>query len=396
MSTILAFLVTGLALPVQVDQKRIEVAIQKGVEYLKTAKTPGVTFAKIDDSFELVLLTMVHAGVSPSDPKFQELLKRMLEGALERTYKVVLQAMILEELQRVKYQARIQDCAQFLVDNQCANGQWSYGEPTPFVRESRPAEVASEPKAEPASKVREFGAAPEKPKVIRRVTVKKQKEGPGVGDNSNSQYAMLGLRACHDAGVILPKEVLEQAKKWWTECQHGAGDKDAVASDGLVSGPPRGWCYSRKDVCAKHHQPYAGMTAGGVGAVAIADYILGIDWKKDTTLQSGLAWLVSHWSVTENKGPIEFDTAPKEELDYYLYALERAGMLLGIEKIGPHDWYAEGAGVLLAAQKADGSWHEAGVRRGNATWDTCFAILFLKKATRRLDVASEDAGKFRR
>jgi len=395
MMTLAALLLA--AAPAQIDQKKVDIAVQKGVEYLKTAKTPGFSYAKIDDSFEIVLLTMVHAGVSQNDPKFQEMLKKLLDEPLERTYKVALQAMILEELQRVKYQSRIQQCAQHLVDNQCANGQWSYGEPTAFAKDIPSNDIASGPEKapKPASKVREFGEPTEKPKVLRKVTVKKQKDGPGIGDNSNSQYAMLGLRACHDAGVLLPKEVLELAKKWWTECQHGSSDKDMVASDGLVSGPPRGWCYNRKDVCDKTHRAYAGMTAGGVGAVAICDYILGIDWKKDATLRSGLAWLTSHWSVTENKGPIEFDAAPKEELYYYLYALERAGMLLGVDKIGPHDWYAEGAEYLLSAQKADGSW-TPGARRSNATWDTCFAVLFLKKATRRLDVASEDAGKTKR
>jgi hypothetical protein len=389
MKTIAALLLMCAAAAAQVDQKRVDDSVRKGVEFLKTAKTPAVGFAKIDDTFELVLWTMVHAGVPQTDPKFQELFKKMLEGPLERTYKVVLQAMILEEVDRVKHQHRIVQCAQFLVDNQCQNGQWSYGEPTVYAKDSGPNEVASLPREKPKEKPKEFGAAKEKPKVVKRVPVKKQKDGPAAGDNSNSMYAALGLRACHDAGVILPKDVVELAKKWYVECQHGADEKGAVATDGLASGTPRGWCYNRKDVCAKHHSAYAGMTAGGVGAVAICDYILEVDWKKDAAVRSGLAWLVAHWSVTENPGPIEFDSAPKTELYYYLYALERAGMLLGIEKIGKHDWYAEGAEAILAAQKADGSW-DPGAKRSNSTWDTCFAILFLKKATHRLDVASED------
>ncbi len=379
----------------QVDPKRVDDAIRKGVEFLKTAKTPGVGFAKIVDTYDLVLLALVHAGVPEGDPRFQELFKRMMDEPLERTYKVVLQAMILEELDRSKHQGKIAQCAQFLVDNQCANGQWSYGEPSAFVKEAPPSRDVST-SAKP--KVRDFGdPGKEKPKVTRKIPVKKMKSGPEAGDNSNSQYAALGLRACHDAGIVLPKEVVELARKWWIECQHPAdGDKGAVATDGLASGPPRGWCYSRKDVCAKKHQPYAGMTAGGVGAVAICDHILDLDWKKDPAVKSGLAWLVSRWSVTENAGPIEFDSSPKEELYYSLYALERAGMLLGIQKVGRHDWYAEGAEAILAAQKADGSWNDGAAQRGNSTWDTCYAILFLKKATRGLDVASEDVAKPRK
>ncbi|MBV8881254.1 MAG: hypothetical protein JO332_14910, partial [Planctomycetaceae bacterium] len=77
---------------------------------------------------------------------------------------------------------------------------------------------------------------------------------------------------------------------------------------------------------------------------------------------------------------------------YYLYALERAGMLLDVPTIAKHDWYAEGAAAILDAQKADGSWF-GGANRCKPTWDTCFAILFLKKATQRLEVASEDRAR---
>jgi hypothetical protein len=76
-------------------------------------------------------------------------------------------------------------------------------------------------------------------------------------------------------------------------------------------------------------------------------------------------------------------------LSYYLYALERAGMLTGVEKIGSHDWYAEGAKYLLDHQRADGSW--PGGEEEEAVWNTCFAILFLKRSTRPLiDVPSVD------
>jgi hypothetical protein len=67
-------------------------------------------------------------------------------------------------------------------------------------------------------------------------------------------------------------------------------------------------------------------------------------------------------------------------------------MLLDMPTIGKHDWYNEGAKQLLDDQKADGSW-VAGGGRSNSTWDTCYAILFLKKATARLEVVSEDRKK---
>jgi hypothetical protein len=55
--------------------------------------------------------------------------------------------------------------------------------------------------------------------------------------------------------------------------------------------------------------------------------------------------------------------------------------------MGKHDWWKEGAEYLLGAQTADGSWpgSEQGGRQGGDVTsplvNTCFAILFLKKAT---------------
>jgi hypothetical protein len=92
--------------------------------------------------------------------------------------------------------------------------------------------------------------------------------------------------------------------------------------------------------------------------------------------------------VTENVGPCQTGGQDKKEfLYYYLYALERAGMLYDTALIGNHDWYLDGARVILAAQKPDGSWAESGPATMRPTWDTCFAILFLKRATRPLVVS---------
>jgi len=384
-------LLAALTPQAAVDQTRVDGAVKKGVEFLRTAKTPGVSFAKISDSSELVLLTFVVAGVKESDDRFQEMFRKMMEAPLERTYSVVLQAMILEELDRVKYQSRIAQCAQFLLDNQCLNGQWSYGEVSAYVKDIPPPKDVATP-AQPRDGVREFGksAKKEKPKVKSRIAVRKMKDGPATGDNSNSQYAALGLRACFDAGIVFPKETVLLARKWWLESQHSEAAEDkGVATGGDVPAPARGWCYSKASVCAKNHRPYASMTAGAVGALAICDYILDQDRRKDSAIKSGLSWLNEHWSVTANEGPVEFDSSSKTEYYYFLYALERAGMLLDVPAVGKHDWYGEGAAAILAAQKADGSWY-GGAKRCNSTWDTCFAILFLKKATQRLDVVSED------
>jgi len=392
-----------------VDQKKIADAIAAGVEYLKKTPSPG-THHDMTNTDELVLLTLVEARVPDNDPAVRKLLDGVLAANLERTYKVVLQAMVLEELDRVKYQDRIWQCAQFLVDNQGPTGQWGYGEPTAAVKNVPTA--AKNPVASGGSGPRPVTpdvlaamAAGEriKPPVVRKLSVSKTKEGPAGGDNSNSQYAALGLRACHDAGIKIPESVVLLAKKFWYDTQHPATEAGGKKVDvGVATGPgasemppaaPRGWCYGDSYGVCKGGPAYAAMTAGATGTVVIYDYIQGKDWKKNEHVRSGMAWFAKNWSVTENLGPSEVeDGAANSYYYYYLYALERLGMLYDTGKIGGHLWYPEGAKFLLDAQGKDGSWN--GSRPGQPVWDTCFAILFLKRATRPL-VAS-DGGSTRR
>lgn len=61
---------------------------------------------------------------------------------------------------------------------------------------------------------------------------------------------------------------------------------------------------------------------------------------------------------------------------YYLWSLERVAVTYNLSTIGGKDWYAWGAGIILANQLPDGSWSD----RFPGVPDTCFALLFLKRA----------------
>ena len=330
--------------PPEIDPAKVDAAIKAGVGYLRTKmwKLNGT-----NKNFpELVLLMLVHAGIPKGDALYDLLLKTVLEVPLETTYRVALQAVALEEIDRATHQKRIFQCAQFLVDNQCGNGQWSYGEPTTYL----------EPVPSPDLDIATGDAVPgQKPAVKQKYPVKRQREGPDHGDNSNAQYALLGLRSCHEAGILIPKELIQRAALWWRETQGAKG----------------GWSYG-----PKKNSSYGSMTAGAVSALALCDYLLEFDWKKDTTLAAGLTWLRDNFTVSENPG------RQATHHYYYLYALERACRITDTQKLGKADWYYEGAKFLLENQVQDGSWERRPV-------DTCFAILFLRRATRPL-VASVD------
>ncbi len=372
---LLAFILAGPA--AAQDQVAIDAAIKKGVSYLRGAPSPA-THAGLKDSDELILYTLLVAEVPEEDATFQKYFRKMMNGPLEKTYKVALQAMILEELDRVKYQGRIAMCAQFLVDNQCDNGQWSYGNPSEHVKEIDTTDVATAASPAPerpldGPRVYGGGAGVKvKPKIVRKIAVKKMKGGPESGDNSNTQYAALGLRACYDSGVMIPEGVVVLAVRWWRESMHPPTEKDGVYGG-------RGWNY--RDLSRDERKPYHSMTAGGVGSLVIYNYMLGRDWRNDSYVKAGMKWMTDHFSVNKNY--------------YYMYGLERVGILYGTDTFGDHAWYKKGADVLLKAQAADGHWGDnKDDRKDRNTHDTCFAILFLKKATRPL-VASEDKTKMR-
>ena len=81
----------------------------------------------------------------------------------------------------------------------------------------------------------------------------------------------------------------------------------------------------------------------------------------------GEDWVIKNYNIRNPTGwPI-----------YYLYGLERIAALADAKKLGPHDWYADGAHQLLTTQRDDGS----GYGVGNISPSTCLAIIFLSKAT---------------
>ncbi len=368
-----------------VEMTKVDAAIAKGVEFLKgKGDYPGhgVPGDRSCRSDELVLLTLVAAGRSVSDDKVSQLLKNVLDTPIERTYSSALQAMVLDDIDRIKYQNRIWQCAQHLVDNQCKNGQWSYGDATEAVK-GVPTGTPTSTATGGAGGIKVYVVPGErnKPKPLKRLSVRRTKDGPDNGDNSNSQYAALGLRAAYDAGISIPGDTVALALRWWKENQKDKAEKgrEAVSTGTVDLGPPRGWCYFY-DNGHEDHKSFGSMSAGAVASMVIYHYMLGNDWWRDSSVKSGLSWVAANFSVTVNPGsPCTFGNNERTQYHYYLYALERVGMLYGTVKVGAHAWYAEGAKELLNAQKEDGSWE--GSDGSNSTWDTCFAILFLKRAT---------------
>lgn len=348
----------------KVDQGKVDQAVEQGARFLLSEVEGGLDSIShpvggTNGLEELVLYTLLHAGADPTSAAFQKLVEKVTTKKLERTYNVSVRAMALESLDKQKYQQHLAQCAQFLVDNQCSNGQWGYG---------------SAVEVPPVKDVATGGGDGAKPKSggaksLPRITIRRRGKGPANGDNSNSQYAALGIRACLMASIDLPKETLTDALKWWEGAQNGDG----------------GWAYD--DHGQKGGGSYGSMTAGGVGACLIYRSLLRMEFKRDAKVLSGFKWMDDHFLVDANPEHTNIPQGPYPQMwhYYWLYAVERTGMLYGTESFGKHEWYPEGANWLLSNQKGNGAWVTQGMQSlGGSVADTCFAILFLRRATKPL------------
>ena len=149
------------------------------------------------------------------------------------------------------------------------------------------------------------------------------------------------------------------------------------------------------------------MTGCGIGNLLIAREMVAKDkkaraWfmesgmlkKVDQAIFDGLAWLDLHWSsFTNTKSRYGYHV-------YYLYCLERAMDILGKRLIGKRLWYPPGAKEILSRQKKAQStfltkkgkkrtedavfWMTSSTHEPKDVLDTCFALLYLKRATRGL------------
>jgi hypothetical protein len=196
-------------------------------------------------------------------------------------------------------------------------------------------------------------------------------KAPATGryDLSNTQLALLALREAAKAGVEVPSIVWQKALKLYM---------DNWQADGS-------WNYglgSRSEGMGEKTPGYGSMTAAGLGSLLICTDMLdlaggcpcrgGASATSKGTLDKYadrcLTWMDKNFKIDANP------KAPGGALGYpmsWLFSVERCAAASGYKYFGTHDWYREGAEVLVKNQKADGTW--------GTLSETCFAALFLYK-----------------
>lgn len=154
----------------------------------------------------------------------------------------------------------------------------------------------------------------------------------------------------------------------------------------------RGFSYIKSNdakLDADERNPSGSMTACGIGAIIMARYIL--TKHDDATfkgrnqaqiqqaLYDGCAWLDANWSPYENPNRQRVNIYHI----YYVYCFERAFDLINNRRLGNRDWYIEMAEQLVGRQnKEKGFWDSNTTHKPEKVLDTCFALLFLKRSTK--------------
>ncbi len=215
----------------------------------------------------------------------------------------------------------------------------------------------------------------------------------GENDLSSTQLATLALFSAHQLGIRVKPKYWEDILSYSMEQQADQGAEmvyvDPATKEKRIA-QARGFSYMKGDPTPKHGQPSGSMTACGLANVMMARFVLTDGarqrkrWDKradaakvQASVYDGLAWLDHNWSP--------FDNPPGRPFNYhvyYLYSLERAMDLIGDQLVGKHAWYSEMGQELINRQDADGHWNSNSTHEPKDTLDTCFALLFLKRATK--------------
>jgi prenyltransferase beta subunit len=295
---------------------RVNRAIALGVDYLKGQQRPDGSFPGHEGDHPggttaLVAFALSESGLRRNDEALQQALRALEGNEFRSTYSAAVHLFLCESLGELgPRRAAAERSLAFLLEHQ-EGGVWAY------------------PGRHPC--------------------------------NSNTQFALLALRAAARLGLALPEQhVLAAAEGLWA-FQHRSG----------------GFLYE-----IDAGEPYAGITAAALASLAVLDELAAGSTRAQSALQkhqrdraAAERWLERRFDLTRNA--YEDGSWTPFWHHAYMWAVERWCGLTGRERFAGRDWYAEGAGWLVDTQARDGSWTSDDKPLEN----TCFALLFLRRAT---------------
>lgn len=415
-----------LSLPAD-DQAKVNQAIAKGVKYLKQhpPKRGSPHFAGHQAGVQALWgLTLLECGVSGSDAQLQKIAAdlRKLLPKLNQTYDLGLTILFFDRLGEHQDYRRIQTLALRLIAGQDPSGGWTYACPLLSVpdeemfyvrlQKHRPDSPLSALEVEeiddeqmvtlneqrPVSEVllipdqtirelppalvplhqRSFSTLGKNGKqkltstlrqhhTLKPIPPQKKLNLAGRTDNSNTQFAILGLWTARRYQIPMDQALILMVKRF----------RKSQRADGTWTYRVSGGFGASSDLA----MTCTGMLGLAVGRGLIAEMVKPNGKAnvplRDKTLNKGMKAL---GKKLDEKGPQSWR---KQAMNLYaLWSLERVGVLYQRRHFGRTDWYREIALRLVKEQRPTGSWAPRG-RSYPGTHehlDTCFALLILKRS----------------
>lgn len=361
-----------------VDAALVRKAIDRGVVGLKRMQTADGTWPHNEiGATALAGFTLLECDVPADDTAVRKAagMVRQAYPRITHSYSISLSILFLDRLGKPEDVRLIQGLAIRLLAGQCERGGWGYisGQPLSDEQERKLDALREKAKEGGTAKPKEADWKKEIDKILEDLP-----KGDPVGneDNSNTQFAVLALWVASRHGIPIESAVTRIDKRF----------RDSVNADG-------GWAYLYGKPGELPSTP--AMTCSAMVALAVshgtanrdADDKAAKELAKDPLVRTGLLALgtcIDHpVSRKVVKHPIAIVTEEVGKAYYFLWSLERVGMIYGLETIGGKDWYNWGAEVLLVNQRPDGLWFG---EYGASGADTCFALLFLKRANPARDL----------
>lgn len=390
-------------------------AIEQGVSYLRGQLMDDKQAYHYDTQpgshvgvVALAGLTLLECGAAADDAAVQKAVAtvRRESHRLTHTYALALSILLLDRLQEErekpdpKDRELIQRIAVQMIAGQNVNGGWFYHCPT-LSREDAQRYLADLKAGRPI------------PRGER-----------GRDDNSINQFATLALWAArrHD---VKTDDILLTVERRYRENQNRDGSwgyvardddghlKDATTCAGLI-GLAVGQVI-KSEMAAKNKKAKPPVEATKDPAIAKAFEYLGRAigktvkklpeaerMKRQQDAEEMLS-LQERWHKADPSEKAMIGKAlnklekPPQRLKgtyidadawgdlYFLWSVERVGMIYDLTMIGGRDWYAWGSEIILANQRPDGSWRD----RFPGVPDTCFALLFLRRANVAKDLTDK-------
>jgi hypothetical protein len=317
--------------PREITAADVEQSIERGIKYIKEQQQADGTWPDrpgyAGGLTPLCTLSLLNAGLSPDDDAVKRALTYLRGFRSNGTYATSLQTMALcaarPEADRLLIVRNVKWLEGRQIKKGSSAGMWAFPAPS----------------------------------------------SPDHVDNSMTHIAMLALYEAERVGVSASDQTWRLALEFWQKNQNPDGSW--------------GW--------GPGYEGSGSMTCAGIAAIIMASGQLN---GGDATVEGNqikccgqgqssdhvaraLDWLERNFSVQRNPGV-------KFWLSYYLYSLERAGRLTARRFIGTHDWYREGAHMLVNRQRLNGAWPSDldNEYRGDPIVGSSFSLMFLAKARR--------------